>query len=506
MLGCPMRRRCAPCFVPLALVALVQARSAVAYESEVEATVSAQYYGLESPYGEPLIRRRRYTETLALALYDLQGERKPGGPSLSFRTRLRLDADLGQDPAERVPTSDRFIPGLEQAPLDLMYAYLDGQRYFGGVFGFRIGRQYVADVLGWWSFDGGLASVTTPVHLRFEAYAGLEQRSGLPLLGTPRYQADGVARGSREDMSRDQWTSYLEQSRVAPAFGAALESTGVDFLHARVSYRRVVNQDSVVVSPFADENGLLRRISRSRVSTEKAGGTLRLDAPDLGAVFASGVYDLYAQLVSDAAFGFDWYVTPRFTAGAELERYVPTFDGDSIFNWFSQGTQTSLTARASLALNRRLDFAVTGGARLFETAGDSAEDTQLRSEAGVTRELDPFATVAGRYRFQDGSVGVRTELEAGSHGHRVGGDVTTLKTYQAGYYDTRVVLSLYDFRDDLRPHRYATSFSYVLGAGVSPGLDFLNDARLGVEWEHAMNRLVGQRYRVLATLDFSVLR
>lgn len=492
--------------MPLAFVAAFAPAPAFAYESEVEATVAAQYYGFESPYGEPLIRRRRYTETLGLSLYDLQGERKPGGPSLSFRTRLRLDADLGQDPGERDPASARFVPGLEQAPLDLMYAYLDGQRYFGGVFGFRLGRQYVADVLGWWSFDGGSASITTPVYLRLEAYGGLEQRSGLPLLGTPRYQADGVARGSREDMSRDQWTSYLEQSQVAPAFGFALETTGVDFMHARVTYRRVVNQDSVVVSPFADENGLFRRISATRVSTEKAGATVRFDASELGTVFGSGVYDLYAQLVSDASVGFDWYVTSRLTAGAELERYVPTFDGDSIFNWFSSGAQTSLTARAHLALDRRLDLAATAGARVFETLGDPDEYAATRDESGVARELDPFATLAGRYRFSDGSVGVRTEVEAGSRGHRAGGDVTTVKTYEAGYYDTRVVLSLYDFRDELRPERYATSFSYVLGAGISPGLDFLNRGRLGVEWEHAMNRLVGQRYRVLATLDFSVLR
>jgi hypothetical protein len=30
--------------------------------------------------------------------------------------------------------------------------------------------------------------------------------------------------------------------------------------------------------------------------------------------------------------------------------------------------------------------------------------------------------------------------------------------------------------------------------------------RFGVEWDHTMNRLVGQSFRMLATLDFSVLR
>jgi hypothetical protein len=41
----------------------------------------------------------------------------------------------------------------------------------------------------------------------------------------------------------------------------------------------------------------------------------------------------------------------------------------------------------------------------------------------------------------------------------------------------------------------------VLGAGVSP----FETTRFGVEWEHSMNRLVGQRFRLLATLDLAVM-
>jgi hypothetical protein len=93
-----------------------------AYETEIDASVAAQFYTLESPYGEPLLRRRRYTNMLGMSLYDLTGERRVNGPTLSFRSRLRLDADLGQDPAERDPSTARFVPGLEQAPFDLMYA------------------------------------------------------------------------------------------------------------------------------------------------------------------------------------------------------------------------------------------------------------------------------------------------------------------------------------------------------------------------------------------------
>jgi len=48
-------------------------RSAAAFETEVDATTDAQFYTLRSPWGDPLIRRRRYTQTLGLGVYDIQG-------------------------------------------------------------------------------------------------------------------------------------------------------------------------------------------------------------------------------------------------------------------------------------------------------------------------------------------------------------------------------------------------------------------------------------------------
>jgi hypothetical protein len=480
-------------------------RRAAAYESEVDASVAAQFYTFESPYGEPLLRRRRYTNTLGIALYDLQGDRSASGPVLSFRSRVRLDADLGQDPAERDPASSRFVPGLEQAPFDLMYAYLEGERYFGGAFGFRLGRQYVADVLGFWSFDGAEVAVRTPAFLKLEAYGGLEQRSGLPMLTTPRFQADGVARGSRDELRADQWTSYLNQSQVAPAFGVAAETTDLFWLHARLTFRRVTNRDSVVVSPFLPADGVLRTYSADRVSTERLGGSLRLSPVSFASLSGSVVYDFYSNLVSDQALALEAYASSRLTLGADYERIVPTFDADSIFNWFSHSAVTSLTGRADMRFSRRLDAAVNVGARVFETRGDPATYATTLDDTVVKRELDPFAMLFGRYRYNAGYVSLRSEADYGARGHRLGADVTHRHEYARGYYDSLVVLSLYDFKDELRPDRYATSFSYVLGFGMKPG--GLGDrARLGVEWEHAMNRLVGQRYRVLATLDLSVFR
>src|SRR3954465_11890904 len=145
-------------------------REGHAFQTEIDATFDAQFYSLQSPYGSPLVARRRYTQTLALNLYDLQTDRTPLGPRLSFKSRLRLDSDFGQRPEERNPDSTSYIPGLVEAPLDVMYAYLEGQRYMDGALGFRIGRQYVVDSLGFWSFDGAELMLSTPAYLAIEVY------------------------------------------------------------------------------------------------------------------------------------------------------------------------------------------------------------------------------------------------------------------------------------------------------------------------------------------------
>ena len=496
-------------FTGLALCAgLCRATDARAYQSEIDATFDAQFYSLQSPYGSPLVARRRYTQTLALNLYDIQADRAPLGPVLSFKSRLRLDSDFGQRPEERNPDSTSYVPGLVEAPIDIMYAYLDGQRYLGGYVGFRLGRQYVVDNLGFWSFDGAEFTLTTPVYVAIEAYAGFEQRGGLPMLSTSRFEAGGVSRGDRSGLGFGRAPSYLQESKLAPAYGFALESAGVHFLHSRFSYRKVINRDAVLVSPFLDTGGGLSYALGDRTSSERLGYSLRADASELGAVMGSLVYDLYIHRVSQYNAGLDWYATDRIVFGGNLEYFLPTFDGDSIFNWFAHRGTTSATARADLEFSREIAVAASGGVRMFTTEGDartyasSASPNLNQSD----RSYDSLGSLGGRYRFWDGSVALNTMIESGDAGHRYGGDITGRKQFDGGYYDSLAVLSLYDWEDALRSERSATSFSYVLGGSVSPSFLGFSKGRLGLEWEHTMNHLVGQRYRLLATLNFSVLR
>jgi hypothetical protein len=486
------------------LASVAAAPRAHAYETEVEASITAQHYALASPWGDPEVRRRRYVETLGLSVWNIQGGADPRGPRLNFQSRLRLDADFGQSSAERSLGRPSYIPGLEQAPLDLMYAYLEGQRYLSGYLGFRLGRQYLFDTLGFWSFDGGLVSLDTPIGLSFEAYAGFEQRGGgLPYFGTRRFESQGVYRGDRYGYDAAYYPSFLDESRLAPAAGFAIDAAALGFLHSRLSYRRVINRDRVSISPFLDLGDGQYFLSGSRISSERLGYSLRADAASLGALNASVVYDFYNQIWSEYAASLSAYLTPKLTLGASFERYTPTFDGDSIFNWFSHSPTTSALGRVDVRFTQKLSATLSSGARWFETEGDPG---QYAAQPNKTARLYDLSLDAGaRYDWGASSVALRGGGEAGERGHRLGADLSARRRFSLRY-DGLCMLSFWDWSDALRRDRDAGSFGYVLGGGLTPGPSFFVRSRLGFELEHQINRLVGHRFRALVTLDLTVLK
>jgi hypothetical protein len=452
------------------------------------------------------VRRRRYTETLGLSVWNIQGQDNPRGSRLSFQSRMRLDADFGQSSAERRLRDSRYIPGLEEAPLDLMYAYLEGERYLHGYLGFRLGRQYLFDTLGFWSFDGALVSLSTPVGLVFDAYAGFEQRGGgLPTFGTRRFESQGVYRGDRYGFEDNYYPAFLDESALAPAAGLAVEASGFGVLHSRLSYRKVINRDQVNVSPFVDAGGGQNFLSGDRTSSERLGYSVRLDSTRLGAIRGSAVYDFYNQLFSEYAASAEALLTPRVTVGASFERYTPTFDGDSIFNWFSHSPTSSLLGRADVRFTRRVQATLSGGVRWFETNGEPASYRETLDSDVTGRLLDVTLDGGARYDYGRGNLGLRGGGETGERGRRLGGDLTGRQRF-GSRYDGLCVLSLWDWSDALRPDRDVTSFGYVLGAGLTPGPSFFTRSRLGVELVHNMNRLVGHRFRGLLTLDLTVLK
>lgn len=492
------------------LVLLGRPQTAHALDADISSDTAAQFYEMRSPTGETVISRRRLTTTLGASVYDLlDRSTDPRAPQLSFRIRLRYDADYGGSPEEtNVSNYGRLVPGFERGPVDLMYGYVEGRRFLDGWLGFRIGRQYVTDALGWWSFDGGLVKVTSPYYIAAEVYGGLEQRGGMPL-SLPRYERDGVWRGDRTGYDPSEWPSF-QPNVIAPAYGIAIESTGFTWLHARFTYRRVENTGESSVSPFL--NGFRNPIvyDGTRLSQERFGYAMDASLAKVGGVKAGFSYDMYLTKFATVFASVDAYVSKRVTVSADYDFYVPTFDADSIWNFFLAKPMNDLSLRASWDATDKLSVAGGLRGRLFGQQTGAEDTTFASSPNGLARDnyypssgVDPMGggDLSGRYRWGDGVIGLRAAGDFASTGDRVGGDV-----YAERILETRYVLQgragVWGWDDKLRPGRDAASVQYVLGAGYKL---FPRSLALA-EFEHDINRLAGQRFRVMLWLTLAVAK
>lgn len=486
--------------VAYGLACLAPARAA-AFDAEVTSETAAQGYQLRNAWGDPVLSRRRFLQTLGMQVTNIGGDSEVDPAKdvwITFRMRMRLDADFGVDPSE-VDSQDfapGFVPGLQRAPIDLMYGYLDVRNLARGMLSLRLGRQYVIDPLGWWSFDGALMRVELPVYLAFETYGGFEQRGGFPM-STPRFERDGVWRGDRTGLDANTYPSFLERG-FAPAYGFAVESFGLPLVHGRVAYRKVWNSGEVATNPFpTSRTDVPDTRDGLRISQERVGASLDALSEELGAVRAGVVYDLPRAGVTSWYGTLDAFASDRITFGADVDRIVPTFDGDSIWSWFASEPTTTAIARGDVSVTEKLRVGLASGIRWVDLARDgiSKED----DEPGIAFDL--LGRASARYRIDDGSVGLAAMRDSGERGRREGVDV-----FGDQWLEERLRVSgrvsVYDWRDELRPDRSATSFGYVLGGGYRVG----GQSSVLVEWEHDTNRLVGQRYRVLALMQVLVNR
>ena len=486
-------------------------RSAEAAEPEITADTAAQFYDVRSPTGQTVISRRRLTTTLGVSVYDLWEPDKvtdPNGPSLTFRARMRYDADYGGSGAETDPNQfGSVIPGFDRGPVDLMYGYVEGRRFLKGWLGFKLGRQYVVDSLGWWSFDGGQVKITTPYYFAAEVYGGLEQRGGMPL-STPRFEREGVWRGDRTGYDPALYTSF-QPNDVAPAYGAALESAGFTWLHGRLTYRRVYNTGASNVSQFANGIREPARYDGTRISQERLGYGFDATAPKLGGIKGGLAYDLYNARFANFYASVDAYASQRVTLSVDYDYYVPTFDADSIWNFFLAMPMNDLGLRASWDATDHLALTAGMRARAFSLQTENEPVQELSPNqnalAGANyfpkSSLDVMAggNVAARYHFGEGAIGARGNADVARNGQRIGIDFYGERTFE-----TRYVLSartgVWQWDDHLRPDRDATSFQYVAGAGYK----LFPRSLVFVDFEHNMNQLVGHRFRGMLWLSLAI--
>ncbi len=477
------------------LFCLSVAEPALAYEARVDGQSVLQLYAFEGYYGAPSVSRQRLTHSLGLEVVNVAGTAWNNEPWINVRVRLRMDADYGISPAEQDPANtDYFIPGLKTAPVDVMVAYVEGGGWLRNTTGFRLGRQTFFDELGWWSLDGARVAFS-PGHLfELAGYAGFEQRGGVPLLSTSRFEAGGVFRGNREGLGATQWPGYLQSTSLAPAAGGSLALVAIPNLRARIDYRRVWQRDQVVTSPFLDASGQLAAESRSRVSTERLGVALGYDFGQAASADGSAVYDIYRSRLIEHRAALMGRLSKSVRLSANYRYRLPTFDADSIFNWFGAVGSTDVRPRLEFDVRRDWSLGVSGGVRWYQSPWSSAT-----TPTGTARgfERDWIGGVDSTWRARALVLRLADTTEVGDAGDRFVGDAYLAYSVFGGALTPSAILTLARFRDRLRSDFNSSVFTYVLGCRYSP----VGAPRFGVDWEHSLSDVAGQRFRVVGTVD-----
>jgi len=280
----------------------------------------------------------------------------------------------------------------------------------------------------------------------------------------------------------------------------------VTWLHSRLTYRRVYNTGTVGLTEFASGLSTAATYDGTRVSSDKIGYAAEVDLGKWGALKGGFAYDLYDVKFGQIYASVDAFATKRATVSVDYDYYSPTYDADSIWNFFAGDPMNDISLRATFDATHKLSFAASGNARIYtvETTADNAFQSPAASGTGAGvypsngHPFDEGGNLSARYKWGEGNVAFRGAADVGDAGDRIGGDFSGQRILETRYV-VRGRIGVWQWDDKLRADRDATNFGYMLGAGYR----FAPRCQTVVEWQHDMNRLVGQRFRALLTLSLA---
>ena len=463
------------------VLSLLLALPAAGYDFEITTESVGQGYQLRryAPEGVVVVARRRFTEALTLRIFELLPPPDPDSgkptPRLEIVTAMRFGTDFGAYVDGTDAMGRDAVPELEDDALDLVFAYVEGRDL--GPVAFRVGRQVVADVLDYYSFDGARVVLQAPAHLAVEATGGSEVK-GASRLGSSTLELDGTGQSIRSDQS----------SALAPTVGGALETWGLRDLHGRVAYRRTWSRARIddPATPDLDSD-----LELDGVEEEKVGASLDGRIGDAAQPYGAARYNLLTGRVDMIDGGTRVGLHPDHAVTAGYAYSVPDFAGDSIFNVYSIRPAQD----ASLRGDSRLGL----GLRVYEryTLRRFADDVDAGGAGAV------FSHVAGagaRLALRRGEIGTDLFYGDGYGGLYAGGSVAgrTLLLRERLLLEGRLLGARManDVRDDLVRRD-------LLSLGVQAGARYVlvEGAAVHLLLEENRNDLYPSQLRVLAVLD-----
>lgn len=444
-----------------ALAVMVIAAPASAYEFWLRAQTIGQAYqlrGYRLVGPDVLLGRRRFTQTLALRIFDVgdfSAERKRAhlpdrGLRVSWQSYLRIDHDFGDFTSGRIAVSGPLrrdaidaIPELSEsvAQLDVLYGFLELEGLVDDRIAVQIGRTLFDDGWGTSAVDGARVHIELPAPVAVSAFAGSRVRASSPL-GTSQYELDGTSgAGCREyvegaqpatgswqliDRNRSVTNRALssdyercpQRDVLQPTIGFSLATRRANHWGAEIGYRRTWSATIGRIGPvdrldfpdlglypneFGQAPGTGVNEERLHARAHAAFTASRFAIEPYGGARFSLLHGVFDRAEAGVRVRRD-----RHSVDSALEYFFPTFDGDSIFNAFS------IEPTTDFRLGYRFDpgeaWRATADAWLRRySPGDSATAVSGGAQAGVERVL-------GRLRAR-----VDALWDDGWGGRRIGG-------------------------------------------------------------------------------------
>lgn len=454
------------------LAALLSTRAdARALDVEVDASTSFAAYEVRTPGAGAFLARRRLVANLGLRLVQPLTDPDPSGRVIrvTLAGRLRLDQNFGQDclaPSGMcVQATDRgdlaaFQPLAGDTRLDvpLLYASIDGLPY--GI-GARIGRQMIADAIGFARFDGAQVSIAPATFLSFEADVGTLVRR-TTLAGSSAFEPQGTMEIDLGglDPRRVPWADPTRTTWLA---GASLRGGPGGYLMAGAAFRQLWDDDGSIVA---------RRL----------GLTLTSDIDTLVRLDAVGVLDLLDGTLITGLASAEVH-DARYSVRLSYDRQVPRFDPGSIWAWFYTAPIDQLRLSGSYRFTSDVELGAALRGRRAQLGAQIADDLDAGVEGWLRARIERLSVNASGFGWS-GSLGP------------VAGISLDLSRPIIPELALEAHVSLWHFDDANRENSYGEVVSESL-IGVAT---LTAQTRVLVELTHSHNRVVGDRFRGIVTL------
>jgi hypothetical protein len=452
-----------------------------AYDFEVNARTEAYGYQLRR-YGRDgvsLLSRRRVTQYLGLRLFNLleSGRQAHSSsdptrpPALIYAQGLmRFFSDFG-DFTNRLDE----VPELENDEFELLLGSIEGRNLWGYV-DFSLGRQYDAELMDFFAYDGLRLRANAPWGMFVEGYAGFQVDRSTPFAAAV-FELDGTSGSSPHD------------DAFAPSFGIAAGIDDSDLLELRVAYRAVISRADVMLD--ADGTSFEPRWGRDQ---EVLFVHIALPAPRWGSRVTGALrYNMLTNDFDELQFGLSQRFGPRHLLSLDVLRSRPHFDGDSIFNIFALEPFSELAGSYRVELPASFWITLRGGYRWFWS---TPEDPDAQTGAYSAGLLSGWSHQRARVDLELFALG-------GYGGDRFGADLGGLWSSPRWLFGRRITLdgriSLIRLSDAASRLGSLTTLSLQAGAEIR----LLPQLRLHLMVEDNISRLYDSAFRVLGLLDMS---